>query len=98
MTSPLVKPAAGYITLSRLDSSRSRPPIETRNRSRGILVLLRAFLRRLVVTHPQEAGEAQATVRRPVAVADLHHQRRVHPVGALRILARNRPQIGRAHV
>src|SRR3954465_2339782 len=92
MTSPLVKPAAGYIVLSRLESSRSRPSIVTGNRSGAILVLLRAFLRRLVITQPQEARKAQATVGRPVAVADLDHELRLDPVGALRNLPRNRPR------
>src|ERR1700750_2160147 len=91
MTSPLVNPAAGYISLSRLDSSRSCPSIVTANRSGALPILLGALLGCLVVTQPQEAGEAQPPVPRPVAVADLDHQLRIDPVGAAGILARHRP-------
>src|SRR4051794_7390537 len=90
MTSPLVKPAAGYITLSRLDSSRSRPSTAIGSRSPAIVVLLRALRWCLVVTQPQEPGETQAPVRRAVAVSDLHHQFRSYPMGSPRILPRNR--------
>src|SRR4051812_29977024 len=89
MTSPLVNPAAGNITLSRLESSRSRPSMETGNRSGAILVLLRALGRGLVGTDAQEAREAQPAVRRAIAVPHLDHQLRIHPVGASRILPRN---------
>src|SRR5438034_4543475 len=83
MTSPLVKPAAGYSTLSRLDSSRSRAPTRTRRRS-GIDTLLRAQVR----AQPQEAGKAQPAVRRALPVLDFHHNLRTYPGRVLRILPR----------
>src|SRR5262245_26082756 len=87
MTSPLVKPAAGYRILSRLESSRSRPSIDTMKRSPAIVVLLHGVLRGLVVTQPHEPGEAQASVGGLVAVADLDHQLGAYPAGAFRVLA-----------
>src|SRR4051812_31966289 len=87
MTSPLVNPAAGYITLSRLDSSTSRPSICTTNRCLAILVLLRAFIRRLIRAQPQKTREPQPAVRGPVAVAHLGDQLRAYPVGAPGVLA-----------
>src|ERR1700753_3246977 len=91
MTSPLVKPAAGYISLSRVDSSKSRPSIETGNRSPAILVLLDTFCGTLVVPQAQEPGEAQPPVRGPVAVTHLDDQFRTYPVGPPGILARHGP-------
>src|SRR5687768_744971 len=104
MTSPLVKPACGYITLSRLDSSRSRPSISTANRelafdtgfpppvgSGAIVILLHAFRGRLVRAQPQKSREPQPAVRGPVAVANLDHQLRAYPVRAPGILAGHRP-------
>src|SRR4051794_27156395 len=90
MTSPLVKPAVGYITLSRLDSSRSRPAMDTANRSPAILVLLDALVRRLVGTQLQEARETQPSVRRAVAVAQLDDQFGTYPVRSAGILPRDR--------
>src|SRR4051812_34232162 len=90
MTSPLVKPARGYISLSRLDSSRSRPSIWTTNRSGAIAVLLGTVLGLLVSTDPQEPREPQAAVRGAVAVPHLDHQLRTYPMGAAGILARHR--------
>src|SRR3954453_9174904 len=86
MTSALVNPAAGYITLSRLDSSRSCPSIWTAKRS-GAIVVLHTLVGCLVRTQPQEPGEPQPAVRGAVAVPDLDHQLWAYPVRATGILA-----------
>src|SRR5687768_14226596 len=91
MTSPLVKPAAGYISLSRLDSSRSRPSICTANRCLAtIVVLLGALLGRFIRTQAQETREPQPAVRGPVAVSHLDDQLGAHPVRAAGVLAGHR--------
>src|SRR3712207_6356977 len=90
MTSPLVKPAAGYITLSRFDSSSSRPSISTAKRCLTIVVL-HALGGCLVRAQPQEPGEPQPLVGRAVAVPDPDHRLRTYPVRAAGILARHRP-------
>src|SRR5215510_2636746 len=85
MISPLVNPVSGEMTLSRLDSSSSRPAMWTRTRS-GILDLLDG----LVGTQPHEPGEAQPPVPGHVAVPDLDHQHRPGIERVLSILARDR--------
>src|SRR4051795_3055623 len=90
MTPPLVNPASGYMSLSRLESSRSCPSISIENRSRAILVLLHALGRGLVGTQPQESGEPQPAVRCAVAVSHLDHQVGAYPVRAPGILPRHR--------
>src|SRR5262245_11513000 len=82
MTSPLVKPAAGYSTLSRLDSSRVTPSTLTTTRS-----LIDALRGRLVGPQPLQAREAQPAVRRLLPVPDLHHHLRAYPCGVLAVLA-----------
>src|SRR3712207_2496536 len=86
MTSPLVNPASGYITLSRFDSSTSRPSISTAMR-RLTIVVLHALGGRLVRAQPQEPREPQPLVRGAVAVADLDHHLRTYPMRAAGILA-----------
>src|SRR2546423_6456708 len=81
MISPLVKPIAGYSTLSRLDSSSSRPPTRTSRRS-GIDALLRGQVR----PQSQEPGEAQPAVRGALPVPDFHHDLWTYPGRVLRIL------------
>src|SRR5436305_13058855 len=85
MTSPLVKPAAGYSTLSRLDSSNCCPSTRTSSRS-GIGDLLGSQVR----TQPLEPGEAQPTVRRPLAELDFDHFLGTYPDRVFRILAGER--------
>src|SRR5436853_4706859 len=87
MTSPLVKPIAGYSTLSRLDNSRSRSPTRTSSRSASGI---RALLRGQVRPQPEEPGEAQPAVRGALPVLDLHHELRAYPGRVLRVLARQR--------
>src|SRR4051812_22497043 len=91
MTSPLVKAAAGYITLSRLDNSRSRPSICTANRFDSAIVFLHTFRRRLVGAQPQETRKPQPPVGGAIAIADLDHQIRTYPVRPSGILAGNSP-------
>src|SRR5688500_14055425 len=90
MTSPLVKPTAGYITLSRLDTSRSRPSIWTAYRCLTIVVLLGALVRRLIRAQPQETREPQPAVRGPVAVPHLGDEFRAHPVRTAGVLPGHR--------
>src|SRR2546430_5740650 len=85
MTSPLVKPAAGYSTLSRLDSSNCCPSTRTSSRS-GIGDLLGAQ----VWTQPLESGEAQPTVRGPLAELDFDHLLGTYPDRVFGILAGER--------
>src|SRR2546421_9701118 len=85
MTSPLVKPAAGYSTLSRLESSNCCPSTRTSSRS-GIGDLLGTQVR----TQPLEPGEAQPTVRRPLAELDFDHFLGTYPDRVFRILAGER--------
>src|SRR5262249_26442773 len=85
MTSPFVNPTDGYITLSRLESSRSRPAIWTRMRS-FIGDLVGAFVR----PQPDETGEAKLRVRREAGVSHLDHHRRRDEVRTLGVLARQR--------
>src|SRR4051812_13518581 len=86
MTSPLVNPAAGNRTLSRLDSSRSRSSNRTTNRSGIVGTLFRQF----VVAQPEEPREAEPAVGRLVAVANLGHELRSYPMRAFGILAGHR--------
>src|SRR5687768_12553832 len=83
MTSPLEKPQAGYSTLSRLDSSTSRPSTLTVMRS-----LIGHLVRREVRAQPQEPGEPQPPVDRTLAELQLDHRFRAYPDGAAGILPR----------
>src|SRR5690348_6138889 len=82
MTSPLVKPAAGYSTLSRLDSSSVTPSTLTDRRS-----FIDALRCRLVGTQALQPGEAQPAVRGLLAVPDLDHHLGPYPGGVLAVLA-----------
>src|SRR5215469_4861007 len=81
MTSPLVNPEAGYITLSRLDSSSSRPAICTHTRS--VIGRLRGGL---VRTQAHEPREAEPAVRSQGAVPNLNHEDRLHIGRAFEVL------------
>src|SRR4051812_31122978 len=85
MTSPLVNPAAGYSTLSRLDSSSSRPSTTTRIRS-----LIDDVLGGLVGPQAQEPREAQPPVSGAFGETQLHHHIWTYPDRGPRILARDR--------
>src|SRR5690242_4187789 len=75
MTSPLVNPASGYSTLSRLESCRCRPSTVTLTLS----LVTCALLGGLVVADAQEARVAEHAGRGPLAVGHLDHQVRHAP-------------------
>src|SRR5436309_11899933 len=85
MASALVKPAAGYSTLSRSSDLNCCPSTRTSSRS-GIGDLLGTQVR----TQPLEPGEAQPTVRRPLAELDFDHFLGTYPDRVFRILAGER--------
>src|SRR5262245_49689388 len=84
MTSPLVKPVAGYMTLSKLDSSSSRPAIRTSTRS--FIGRLRGVL---VGAQPDESWEAEPPITCQRAVPYLHHENRLNVGRSFEILAWN---------
>src|SRR5262245_52124161 len=89
MTSPLVNPFAGYITLSRLDSSSCLPSMCTRIRSAGRSGIA-CLLRGLVRTQSDVPRKTQPPVASEIAVPDLDHGLRPYPDRAARVLARHR--------
>src|SRR5262245_49921235 len=82
MISRLVNPVSGYITLSRLDSSSSRPAMWTRTRS---------FIDRLLgcLVRPQAdiPGEAKPAIAGQLPVPHLHDEARLGEDGLAGVLA-----------
>src|ERR1700754_3305588 len=84
MTSPLVNPAAGNSTLSRLDSSSCCPSTLT---STLRLLLIDDLFRRLVGAQPQETREPQPPVAGTLPELHLDHLLRPYPDRGPRIVA-----------
>src|SRR5580693_6395828 len=93
MTCAFVNPAAGYSTLSRLESVSVRPSTWTCTlRVSGLTNDLRWIL---VVSQPLVRGRAQPAGLRPVGELNLGHKLGLDPLREARVLGRDRVREGR---
>src|ERR1700733_6745987 len=93
MTCALVNPAAGYSTLSRLESVSVRP--STWTCTLRVSGLTNDLHRILVVPQPFVRGRAQPAGLRPVGELHLGHELGLDPPRETRVLGRDRVGEGR---